>query len=516
VEVKRFPAPFVFQTLDGAERNVDENMLMICSKGEPVAIAGVMGGLASEIEDDTDALFLESANFNGISVRKTSSRLGLRTDASMRYEKMLDPELTVPAIERFLDLLFQTAPDAKVTSRLTDVYVHKFEKITLEIDKAFVDRYTGIDISCDEIAATLTSLGFGVKRNSSAFTVDVPSWRATKDVTIKADLIEEITRIYGYDNFKITTTLSPLHPVRAEVPATDAKRIKDLLVERFSLHEVHSYIWSDSAKDKLLGIETPVNVRLINAQTPEHSSFRISMIPTLLSFACENKGFAEAFGLYEIGHTVDGLLPDGTCNERKKLGVVLFDRTVNEETLYYRAHEMLISIFKTLKHRTPDFAAAEPRFNWQHPVNLSAVTLDGKEVGSLTTLHPSVRGKVDKKAAVLAFELDMEIFSAITEKPLAYKEPSRYPGIDVDLSFAASVGALDFAAVESAAREVAGEHLKTVSLTDLYDGENGESVTLRFGFSSNEKTLARTEIQPAVDAVVSALSAKFGMTLKTA
>ena len=110
----------------------------------------------------------------------------------------------------------------------------------------------------------------------------------------------------------------------------------------------------------------------------------------------------------------------------------------------------------------------------------------------------------------------MDVFSAIPEKPLAYKEPSRYPGIEVDLSFSASVGALDFAAVENAAREVAGEYLKTVSLTDLYDGENGESVTLRFGFSSDEKTLARTEIQPAVDAVVSALSAKFGMTLKTA
>ena len=515
VEVNRFPAPFVFKTLDGAERNVDENMLMICSHGEPVAIAGVMGGLASEIEDDTDSLFLESANFNGISVRKTSSRLGLRTDASMRYEKMLDPELTVPAIERFLDLLFKADPAAKVTSRMTDVYVHKFDKITLEIDKPFVDRYTGIDISSDQIAATLASLGFGVTRNGDAFKVEVPSWRATKDVTIKADLIEEITRIYGYDNFKITTTLSPLHPVRAEVPATDAKRIKDLLVERFSLHEVHSYIWSDSAKDKLLGIETPKNVRLINAQTPEHASFRISMIPTLLSFAYENKGFSESYGLFEIGHTVDGLAADGTCNERKKLGVVLFDRTVNEETLYYRAHDMLTAIFRTLKHRAPDFASCEPRFNWQHPVNLSSASLDGREVGFLTTLHPAVRAKLDKKAAVLAFELDMGIFSSVEEKPLAYREPSRYPGIDVDLSFSASVGDLDFAAVEKAARDAAGKYLKDVTLVDLYEGDNGESVTLRFGFSSDERTLARTEIQPSVDALVSALSDRFGMTLKT-
>ncbi|MBR5044513.1 MAG: hypothetical protein IKX66_04105, partial [Clostridia bacterium] len=233
------------------------------------------------------------------------------------------------------------------------------------------------------------------------------------------------------------------------------------------------------------------------------------------SFAYENKGYADSYGLFEIGHTVDGLAADKTCNERKKLGVVLFDRTVNEETLYYRAHEMLIALFRTLKHRAPDFKSVEPRFNWQHPVNLSAVVCDGKEVGFFTTLHPAVRAKLDKKAAVVAFELDIEIFSSISEKPLAYSEPSRYPGIAIDLSFAASVGALDFAAVEKTAREVAGEYLKDVSLIDLYDGENGESVTLRFTFSSNEKTLARTEIQPAADAVVAALSADFGMTLKT-
>ena len=166
-------------------------------------------------------------------------------------------------------------------------------------------------------------------------------------------------------------------------------------------------------------------------------------------------------------------------------------------------------------YRAPDFVSREPRFNWQHPVNLSSVSLDGKEIGFFTTLHPAVRSKLDKKAAVLAFELDMGIFSSIEEKPLDYKEPSRYPGIDVDLSFSASVGKLDFAAVEKAARAAAGKHLRDVTLVDLYEGENGESVTLRFAFSSDERTLARTEIQPSVDALVSALSAAFGMTLKT-
>ncbi|MBQ1986097.1 MAG: phenylalanine--tRNA ligase subunit beta, partial [Clostridia bacterium] len=197
IEVKRFAEPFDFETLDGVKRRIDENTLMICSKGEPAAIAGIMGGLNSEIEDNTDSLLLESANFDAVSVRKSSTRIGLRTDASMRYEKTLDPEITVTAIEHFMQLLSEIDPGVEVISALTDVYVRHYDKIDLSFDKKYVDRYTGIDISNDRILKTLNALGFNASLEGETFTVHVPSWRATKDVTIKADIIEEITRIYG-------------------------------------------------------------------------------------------------------------------------------------------------------------------------------------------------------------------------------------------------------------------------------------------------------------------------------
>ncbi len=513
IEVKRLANAQSFRTLDGTFREIDENMLMICSKGEPVAVAGVMGGLASEIEDDTDSLLLESATFSAVSVRKTSTRLGLRTDASMRYEKTLDPEMTKLAAERFLRLLSEIDPGARVVSALTDVYPTRYETITLTIDKAFVDRYTGIDIGADEIEDTLSALGFRVLRSGDSFTVTVPSWRATKDVTIKADLIEEITRIYGYDNFKIETTLSPLSPVRPERAKTDETRAKDLLVNGFDLHEVHSYIWSDSAKDKLLGIETPKNVRLINAQTPEHASFRISMIPTLLAFTYENKGWDDSYGLFEIGHTVDGLDENGLCREIKRLGVVLYDRSKTEEELYYDAHDMICELLEGLRHTEPRFTSAEPRFDFQHPVNTASVSLDGKTLGFLSTLHPRVRANIDRKAAIVCFELDMQALAEITPAPVTYTEPSRFPGIDIDLSFSGKVGELDFPALSSAARKAAGGLLRAVSLVDLYDGEGGESITLRFSFSSPDRTLSKAEIQPAVDAITACL-AKLGATLK--
>lgn len=190
---------------------------MICNDNTPVAIAGIMGGLDSEIVDDTTTLTLESATFDAASIRKSTVRLSHRTDASMRYEKCLDPEMTTVAIARFINLLQSIDPESKVVSSLTDEYAFHYDKVELKFDKAFVDKYTGIEIPNETIINTLNSLGFVATVDNDNFDVSVPSWRATKDVTIKADIIEEITRIYGYDNFDIHTTRSPLYPVRPTV-----------------------------------------------------------------------------------------------------------------------------------------------------------------------------------------------------------------------------------------------------------------------------------------------------------
>ena len=262
IRIKRFDKPFVFKTLDGVERNVDENTLMICNGDKPVAIAGIMGGLDSEIVDDTTTLTLESATFDAASIRKSTVRLSHRTDASMRYEKCLDPEMTDVAIARFIYLLKKYDNDIKVVSALTDEYAFHYDKVELTFDKNFVNRYTGIEISNDAIVKTLKSLGFEVQLANDVFDVVVPSWRATKDVTIKADIIEEITRIYGYDNFEIHTTRSPLYPVRATVEKSNEDKIKDILVKKYNLHELQSYVWAYYDELKAINIPVENNIKL--------------------------------------------------------------------------------------------------------------------------------------------------------------------------------------------------------------------------------------------------------------
>ena len=514
IEVQTFPEGLKFTTLDGVERNIDENMLMITSGNEPVAIAGVMGGDASKIDDDTTSLLLESATFDGVSVRKTTTRLGLRTDASQRYEKMLDPELCHVATQRVLKLILELDPEAKVISSFTDSYVKHYPTITLNFDKRYVDRYTGIDISTETIVKTLTSLGFGLTVDGDSFSAVVPSWRATKDVTIKADIIEEITRIYGYDNFDIFTAESPILPVRKETLKSEEDRMKDLLVKSYRLHEVHSYIWSDIKKNEELGIETPDNVRIINAQTPDHAILRRSMIPTLLSFAKENRGYADDFGIFEIGHTVDGKRENGECDEQNKLGVLLYSKTKNEETLFLRAADAVRELVCDILHKTPGFVSADCDYDFEHPVNSFDITVDGKKIGYISVPHPTVCENIDKKCAIAFFEIKTEAFAKTTVGALKYAEPSKFPAIEIDVTFATDPAGLVFGQLVECAKNAAGEILSDMWLKDVYTAEDGSyAVTFRFAFLSRERTLTKQELTPVVEAITSAYSA-LGIAVK--
>ena len=513
IEVQTFKEGLKFTTLDGVERNIDENMLMITSGDEPVAIAGVMGGDASKIEDDTTTLLLESATFDGVSVRKTTTRLGLRTDASMRYEKMLDPELCKLATERLLKILTDLDEGAEVISAFTDCYVRHYPDITLDFDKRYVDRYTGIDISTETIVETLTSLGFEVKLDSDKFTVKVPSWRSTKDVTIKADIIEEITRIYGYDNFEIFTAESPILPVRKEILKSDEDRMKDILVKSYRLHEVHSYIWSDSKKNAELGIETPENVKVINAQTPDHAHLRVSMIPTLLAFAKDNRGYSDSFGIFEIGHTVDGLRTDGTCNEQNKLGVVLYSKAKGEEALFGDAVDVAKELVSDILHKDVAFKSSETPCDFAHPVNSFDMMIDGVKVGYIAVPHPTVLENIDKKCAVAFFEIVTADFAAIKAETTKYKEPSKFPAIEIDMTFVADISAVDFDAVTAASKAAAGASLSDVRVHDIYTADGVSALALRFAFVSEERTLSRQELAPALDAITAEL-AKSGLVIK--
>ncbi|MBO5645602.1 MAG: phenylalanine--tRNA ligase subunit beta, partial [Clostridia bacterium] len=511
IRVRKFAEAFTFATLDGVERKCDENTLMICNGETPVAIAGIMGGLDSEIVEDTTSLTLESACFDPVSVRKSAARLAHRTDASQRYEKTLDPEMTVTAIARFVKLLSEIDPGAKVTSCLTDRYNRSYECKTLEIDKNFVDRYTGIGeaITCDHIEKTLTALGFAVERDGERFRVTVPSWRATKDVTLKADLIEEITRIYGYDNFAPITAKSPLYPVKMEITKSVEENVKDMLVKRFSLHEVHSYVWAYSDEFKRLGMEVEDNVRLLNATNPNLSVLRTSIVPTELCQVKTNVGYAPEFGLFEIGRVVKGLREDGMCNEKKMLCITLYSKTAELRDLYFRLRDMLAVLADELKHKDLVFAPMAAEHSWQHPKNLNSVSCDGAVFGEMGVVHPTVGKSIDKKANIVYAELDIEAFAKLAPAGIRYEEASRFPGMEIDLNVSSDT----FAPIKESIDAAACPYIKGVRVVDIYRGDEGCAINVRISFSCADRTLTREEVQTVVDGIVADLAAK-GMPRK--
>ena len=514
IRIKRFDKPFVFRTLDGVDRNIDENTLMICNDNTPVAIAGIMGGLDSEIVEDTTTLTLESATFNAVSIRKSTVRLAHRTDASMRYEKCLDPEMTDVAIARFLYLLKKYDRDVKVVSSLTDEYAFHYDTVTLDFDKKFVDRYTGIEIDNDTIVKTLTSLGFKVTLDNDNFSVVVPSWRATKDVTLKADIIEEITRIYGYDNFEINTTRSPLYPVRVDAVKSNEDKIKDILVKKYNLHELHSYVWAYNDELKALNIPVENNIKLANATNPNIETIRNSIIPTQLCQVKTNASYSPDFGIFEIGRVVNGVDENNLCVESKKLAVTLFSKTKDVKTLYFELRDMLAVITSDLKHETLLFRKAEPKHSYEHPVNLNTVMIGEKEIGTIGVIHPVVGKKIDKKASIVFAEIDMSEFTQAENAAIVYEEPSKFPPIDYDLSLEIPSGVF-YAYLAESWKDEGGVILKNTKIVDTYDTETVHSITVRFEFSSNERTLSSNEVQEIIDKVIANLE-KLGVKLRNA
>ena len=509
IRIKRFDHDFTFRTLDGVERNIDTDTLMICNGDTPVAIAGIMGGLDSEIVADTHTLTLESATFDATSIRKSTVRLSHRTDASMRYEKSLDPELTVAAIARFVFLLKKYDGGVQVVSSLTDEEAFRYPEVTLSFDKAYVDRYTGIAIDNDTIVSTLERLGFTVSVSGDDFTVVVPSWRATKDVTIKADIIEEITRIYGYDNFEIHTANAPLFPTRPEPVKKDEDNIKDILVKKYALHELHSYIWNYADELKELGIANIGEIKLANATNPNIETIRKTMIPTQLCQIKSNIGYADRFGIFEVGRVVSGMTDDNLCIENKILSISLYQKGSDVRSLYFRLKGILEELTDELKHTTVSYEKCAAQYDYEHPVNLNSVIVDGEVIGRIGIVHPSVMKKLDKRASVVFAEIDVDKFAAVENKSIVYSEPSKFPGIEIDLSFVTA----RFAPIKKAIENAACKLIRAVDVIDIYEDENGASVAVRLTFCDPTRTLTREEVTVVTDGIIAALE-KDGIKLK--
>lgn len=484
-----------FTTLDGVERVLPKGTMVIDLNSQIGAIAGIMGGLSSEIEDDTTSTFLESANFDCVKVRKTATALGLRSESSARYEKSLDPEMTTTALRRYVYLLKEIDAGAQVVSNLTDVYVNKYPHIDIKVDKAYIDRYAGINIPKERMIEILTSIGFGVKEANNVFDISVPSWRSTKDVSIKADIVEEITRIYGYDNIEAKPTYQPVQLNRMGRDVVRDYDVKFALADKFGLHEIHSYIWEDSLSNKALNIETESFIRLVNSLQKDNDDIRSTMLPTIIRAMQTNKRYMQEYGLFEIGHVVTGM-KDNLATEEQVLGMGWTDSKENIEKLLLKVKECIQYLFGYILRMPVKFEVSSPVQNYLAPVNYYRIMSGDVVLGEIGVVHPVVQHKIDKDKYMVVAEINMTKVNAIDSVAIKVEQVSKFPVTTLDFNFVLSQDDV-YGTIEKVAETIETSLVYKVQLVDIFLNkvDNTKSYTIRYFVTSMDHTLSSEEIE---------------------
>ena len=504
------------KTLDGVERELTPSMLVIADGEKPVSVAGVMGGGESEVSDSTTSLLIESAHFNPLSVRRTSRALGLRTEASYRFERMVDPNGVRRAVDRVCQLL-QEMGQPEAVEGVVDAYPTPISPLSLSLRIKRCDALLGMEISSHMAADALRALQFEVLTEESpegdVLKTLVPTFRA--DIALEEDLIEEVGRIYGYENIPERLPLgvttqggdSPLgeflRKIRNELAATGLQE-----VVTHSLTPI-PYFTNEAE------LEGRISVR--NALSAEISGLRGSLLPTLLDVASQNatRG-AQDLSLFEVGSVwrkgetekpdetlaVAGLMTGqleeaGWSKEQKPLTADFAAARGAVENLL-RALHVANAVFEPLGNRAELYSQF-------HPGCSALIAISGEVIGIVGEAHPRFASKMDTKERVYLFEIALRpLQTALATDGTKFQALSRFQAVSRDL--APRIGEqVPFSSIESAVREANPEFLESFKLTDVYRGsplpENVKSLTLSFTFRSPDRTLNETEIGKTMESL---------------
>lgn len=469
-----------YTTLDGEKRKLSSDTLMIKNGNEYFGIAGVMGGLDSEILPDTTSVFIESACFNAASIRRSAARLGLRTEASARYEKSLDPNMTDLAIKRLAYLLKQQNPDMIIASNLTDVYPKVLKEGNIILDKKTLEIYMGRVLEDETVVSILEKLGFKVTVEKDYYDVVVPTFRATKDIKIKEDLIEEIARIYGLENFAPKPLKLDLTVKELETTYNEEYEVKRLLATKYDMHEVHSYIWYDTELLKELNIEKK-NVSLLGKDT--NNILRDDLSLSLMNIVKENFKNKGEFKLFEIGTVIQN-------NEnRRMLSIILADHEKNLESIYLEAKKIVKYIFRVLKNKEVTFTENVNELAYYDESLGKIINVDNNRIGVLNVLKKTCTNKLSKKKCVVTVDIDFDKYVTLKEEEMIAKEISKYP--EVELDYTIILENKKYKDLKEVLDTFMSKLIRSYRLVEVYENK----YLIRYTLGSDNKTLEQKELQ---------------------
>jgi phenylalanyl-tRNA synthetase beta chain len=520
--VRRAKAGENIETLDGVKRDLFANDLVIADSQKPIAIAGVMGGAVSEINPETKSIIIESANFEFSAIRKTSTRLGLRTEASARYEKALDPELTLPAILRVIDLVKKVCPEAKISSQLFDSINYQPKTTLVVLDPKWLAKRIGEKIKIGQVTKILESLGFIVKPIENRLEVMVPSWRATKDISIPEDLMEEIIRIYGYEKLASKMPLIEMKAPEIIVEKKLIRLIKNILSQSTDFTETYNYSFVGEDQLKRLGLDISAHVKLANPVSVQFTLLRQSLAPNLISNIKFNQPRIAKIRLFEIGNifsSISGDLAKDKNGEKlpyqeKRLGLVAAGTDATEEFSHIKG--AISTLFKKLDLDCR-YIGSTSMPPWGDLSYNTVIMSKGVNVGQINRLHNLVKTSLNIKKETIIAEINLrellDLF--LFKKASNFQEFDKYPQVVRDLAFVVNEKVLynDFRDEILKFNEL----IKSVELFDVYEGGNlgagKKSLAFHIAYQA-ERTLTAAEVEDVQSKLIKYLEEKFSAQLR--
>jgi phenylalanyl-tRNA synthetase beta chain len=489
ISVRAAKAGESFAALNDERYELDSSSLVIADPKGAIALAGVIGGAESAISEATTRLVLESANFNASHIRKTSSKIKLRTDASMRFEKAQDPVNTVRALERAFELLQEVSPGIRLVGGLADSYRAPRELAPIVLPLPWLERKLGRALPKAEVRQILEALMFKVEEiDGQTLSVFVPTWRATKDVSIKEDLVEEIGRMVGYASIVPTPPLTA-----ARVPAESNERIfhhkvrDEAVAQGFT--EVYNYSFLSEEQATAFSLDLDAHVHVLNPIVADQNLMRTSLLPGIWKNLRDNARHFDTFRLFEIGREVH---PAG---ETPHFVAALFakgDGVAGLMELKRLAECLLPSAEVRPVAKTRKF---------EHPQRTAEVLGDGKVVGRLFEFHPTMIEQ--GRAAVL--DLDLHVLLELQAVKIQYQQLRRFPTSDFDLSVVAGPRVL-IADVLAGIRSLAGEALVHAEFLREFALPTGDrSLSYRLTLGAADRTLSAEEVAGVRTAVIDGL-----------
>ncbi|MEE1131358.1 MAG: phenylalanine--tRNA ligase subunit beta [Caryophanon sp.] len=497
-------------TLDGQERTLKANNLVITNGKTPQAIAGVMGGAESEVSETTTTVVLESAYFNPLSVRQTSKEVNLRSDSSARFEKGVDPNRVLAAAERAAQLLAELAGGQVLEGT---VLVDELDKspARVVVSPDFINGRLGMKISLEEMLDILKRLKFDVEAANGLLIVDAPTRR--QDIKIEEDIVEEIARLYGYD--EIPTTL-PASNVPGRLSAYQAARrtVRNHL-EGVGLFQAVTYSLTSAALSQKFALQAEETTRLLMPMSEERSTLRQSLVPHLLEAAAYNVARSqENVALYEIGSVFLGQTAEELPREVEHIAAVVTGKWVDnawqgekKQVDFFVLKGIVESLFEKLG-LTSRVTYVKSQMDGLHPGRTAAIYLDGEQVGIIGGLHPQEQKALDLKESYV-LEMNLAAILAAETDVLTYKAVPRFPAMTRDMALVlnsdAAAGEI-VAIIEKAGTKL----LKNVNVFDVYEGDKMEagkkSVAFSLTFFDPERTLTVEEVEAAYNKIVAALA----------